>query len=67
MLQLQYTLSEWEPSLFEYIIPLVLDRTVKTFAHELEAVANSFPETEKQKEDNTQWGHRGKEKANSLA
>ena len=67
MLQLQYILLEWEPSLFEYIIPLVLDRTVKTFAHELEAVANSFPETEKQKEDNTYWGHRGKEKANSLA
>ena len=53
MLQLQYILSEWEPSLFEYIIPLVLDRTVKTFAYELEAVANSFPETEKQKEDKT--------------
>ena len=53
MLQLQYMLSEWEPSLFEYIIPLVLDRTVKTFAHELEAVANSFAETEKQKENST--------------
>ena len=53
MLQLQYVLSEWEPSLFEYIIPLALDRTVKTFAHELETVANSWSATEKQKENKT--------------
>ena len=67
MLQLQYILSEWEPSLFEYIIPLALDRTVKTFAHELETVANSWSATEKQKENKTKWGQNAhKEKQNRI-